>query len=441
MFLFYVTEPLDLTIQRTSNGRRAFVYEPALPAAPPRPSAERFRLQPAVDGTVTGDTLYFGFSRFLLERLATFTRQIRRPVVRLLSRQEQMRVLSHPFFPVRLGHGTHAEGVPCDLASQVEKARLGESPRIAILNPFGFALGDTIVFLTALREFCARMTEQLGPFELNVFQHPDNLDTEELYVRSGLSNAIHHLPAPVRLLAEYDAYVDLTVRFPSRGLPWVDEMLQLLAIDPATVSPERKRNALTVRPSIATEVAHEIARLKAIGTPIVLIHHRASTPVRSIPDALIAMIIERLLGGGDWIVVSAIPVQFDHPRFVDWSRLSTSFERLIYLISQADVVLCVDTCVYHIADAVNTPAVVLFNTVRPDYRAAYYPHVRSLMVGGDGHGGLIGRSSSDEPADLDAAARMWSELDLDHVIAVLEGVVVTSEHNDASRCARHVPYC
>lgn len=423
MYLFYVQEPLFLIKEPVVGARRGLSYRPRLCSATTAHASSSsgpcVRLMPPANGVLTADTLFAAFSFPLLKQLGAFSKEVERPsLIRLLSDRDQKRTLSLPGMPIRLGAGK--PGDP-SLETQLDGASLRRHPRIALLNPFGFALGDTIVALSTIREFQRRLEQRVGAIQLDVLQHPDNVETEELYLQSGLVRAVYHLPVPLSFLAQYDAYVDFSSDIVSRRLCWVDDMLEMLGIDHTSVPAQRKRNSLTIQPSAVGSLAARIARLRSRASPIVLFHGSASEGIRSMPESLMRTFLEEILERTDWIVVSVHPVPVRHSRVLDWSSLSTSFQRFAYVISQMDAFLCVDTCVYHVADAFDVPGVVLFTTVPPHLRTPRYPGVHGILLGGETNK-LAGpqRAQVDEPAYVGS---LWAELDVGGVVRSLQDVV------------------
>jgi hypothetical protein len=415
MYLFYVTEPVELEVESAmgSGTRPDLRQRPVAGSASAPRRGKGVRLEPPAAGTLTAENLYFGFSRrFLADLAALRGNEEERSVVRVVP---QERVLSHPQFPARLGYHGRGSG-RATLEAQLAAAPLPTRALVAVVNLFGLAYGDSVVLLSALHEFRRRLEAHAGEVLIELLQHPDNTATEPLYLRSGVVDAVRHLPAPLTLLTGYDAWVDLTTPYSSRGLPWIDEMLELFAIDPGSVPPERKRNHLTVSPAVAAELN---ARVAVPRRPMVLFHHRASTPERSIPEHHASRLLGALLERCDWTIASALPVSFSHPRFVDWSGVSASFEHLVYLVSRADAVLCVDTCVYHVADALGVPGVALFTSVPPGVRVEYYPGVHGIQLGGEANG-VLGKPLTTVPEDLARAEALWTTLDLDDVVTRID---------------------
>jgi hypothetical protein len=424
MYLFYVTEPLALHAEPVAGARRGAAYRLAVPDAGAEvpPGVRTVMLEPPVGGTLTPARLYFGYSRPFLRELAEYSRRAERPsLVRLLSRAAEAEVLSRPGLPVRIGHRAEPE-LRQPLEDQLARAGLPPRSRVAVINPFGLAFGDSVVMLTALREFRRRLEERVGPLEIHVLQHPDTTETEEIYLRSGVADALHHLPAPVSAFARYDAYVDLSTAYESHGLPWPDDLLELFAIDPATVPAARKRNVLPAWPRAAAELDPALATLRARGRPLVLLHHRASLPLRSIPDRRAARLVREVLERTDWTVVSALPLPLAHPRFADLSALTPAFEHLAHLVSRVDAFLCVDTCVYHVADAADVPGVVLFNSLDPAHRVTYYPGIQGILLGAE-DSPIRGEPLSGHPEHLAHAESLWDQVDADDIVERIRGML------------------
>ena len=420
--------------QSVDGARRGFRYRPLLGCSTDKEEAG-IHLTPPANGVLTEDSLFVAFSLPFLRDLATFAKELGRPsVTRLLSDRDQARALSLPGMPVSLG--SRRPGDP-SLESRLDSAPLGAQPRIAILNPFGFALGDTIVLLAALREFQRRLEERGARVQLDVLQHPDNVETEDLYLQSGLVRAVHHLPVPLRALAEYDAYVDFSSSMMTRGLCWTDDILEMLGIDHTSVAYARKRNALNLQAAKIGPLRQLIRQRHSRPEPLVLFHGRASEAIRSMPEPVMGRVLETILERTDWTLVTLHPVPLSHPRILDWSALSSNFQRFAYIISEMDGFLCVDTCVYHVAAAFDVPGVALFTTVLPRLRAAIYPCVYSILIGGDANR-LVNGHGFDGDANAHVES-LWAAVDVGSLVGTLEDAVLAHRRGAPPRHAEVVP--
>ncbi len=96
-----------------------------------------------------------------------------------------------------------------------------------------------------------------------------------------------------------------------------------------------------------------------------------------------------------------------------------------------DAFLCVDTSVYHVADAFDVPGVALFTTVRPSLRAALYPRVHSILIGGDANALVTG--AAPVVSGETYLEPFWAELDVKALVGRLEGIVAEGAAATAGR--------
>lgn len=414
MELFFVTDRIPLYADDIRlPHRKALSYRIGVPGADTGTvsSEAAVELLPPKNGRVTEETLYVAFSPAFFAHLAVTWREATgRAGIRLLADQARNRVLALPGMPVRIGLESR-ELSDCISVSEFLARPSPQRLRVAVVNQFCSAFGDSIVLLTALRCFRSVLEQCTKVDRLTLLQHPDNREAEEMFLASGVVDSVEHLPAPLAVLTGYHAYADMSPAYANGNRPWVDEMLAMLGVAPQSIPSAWKRNGSVPNRCSAAELEERLGNIKQQQRRVVLLHHRASTSIRSIPDAALDDILESLLGHTDWHVVSALRVSFAHPRFHDVSALTTSFADLAFVVSQCDGVLCVDTSVYHLADALEVPAVVLFTSILPAMRTCYYPTVKGIFVG-DAHGRLVGKHSSNDPADLEYAASLWADFDI-----------------------------
>lgn len=365
---------------------------------------------------VPGEVYFAGFFEWqtLFLRLARIGES---SALRFLSPTETAAALDAPGMPARLGWSRKEPFVP--LEAQLRALRGDGAPaRIAVINLFHTAFGDAILCATMLRELRARLEERLGAVRLELFQNAYHPEVHRMYAAAPDVDAIHPLPAPLTQLAGFDGWIDLTNEPIPPGRPWIDASLEAVAIDPASVPPARKRNRLTVSSTAERRLAPVVRAAKAGGAPVLLFHPAASTAIRSIPPARVPAIIDAILSQTGWTVASAVPIDFHHPRFVDWSAHSRNFDDFVCLAAHADRVLSVDTSLYHVADAFSVPGTVLFTSIDPAERIGSYPYLAGIRVGDPG--ALAGLHRSEQPSDVALADALWDTLDIPEVIAAIE---------------------
>jgi len=432
MYLFCVSRPVVLVVKEQDfAGRQTLQYD--LRVGVGEQSAQELHgdldarlvtLRAHPPDCVGDDSLYIGLGYAFLRQLVDLTKRYGRSIVRVLTKSQERTLLRSLSTPVQLGY---ASPVAATLEAQLDAIDRCSTTtlRVGIINVSASALGDSIVAITAVREFRNRVLQRFPRIRITSFQHPDNVEAEQLWIKSGAVDELVPLPAPLANLTSQHAYVDMSAPyFGSSRDPygvwnqqhWLDRTLATFGIDPASVADEAKRNRLHVDLSVQQELASDVQCCKARGLPLVMFHPLASVATRSIPRRLVPEMLVTILERRQWMVVSAVPIEFAHSRFVDWSHLSASFEHLNVLLSVVDAFISVDTSVSHIADAHDVPGVVLYSWVAPESRVRYYPYIEGVRLPQD-HG--VKRDSRDWRA-ISRVHRSWDRLDLHAVLRILD---------------------
>lgn len=417
MTVFSLTEPLDVSITYYDRGARpsdAYQVAPATPFPDPFEDRPRVRLEPG--RRYFGDSPVFFRALHLHQKARVAAGQPR--LVRVTPPEAHAQLAAAGVIPPRIGRAHSAT----DVADQVAAQRGDEVIRIAVINIFHQAFGDALASLVALRELRRVLARRFGRVEIDLFQHRCNRESEALYLRSGVVGAIHPLPAPLDRLAAYDAYVDTTGERVTPDAHWLDLCIAACGVDPATVPAARKRMRVPIDVAVSREVADDVAAARGRGRPVLLFHPSASSPIRGCPAEVAEAFVREVLRRTRWTVACAVPLEIEHPRLVDWSRASRTFDHLACLVAHADLVVSADSVVYHLADAFDVPAVALFTSIPPACRTAYSPCVEGISLAPDPNP-ILGLGSSSDPEAVAHARAMWRDLDAGRVIAALRGTV------------------
>lgn len=436
MFMFYVTKPLDIVAEYYTKSGRPLPYtirfatgaEPDL-RVPSSGDAfdtgpRRIRLKPAVDGRVDASRIYFAMSPEFFQSLISFSRRTGESSgVKLLKGPAFDRVLGHPEMPPRLGHYRMLPRPFVPLDAQLARFSGRRRIRLGIINSCGRRFGDMMLAICTIRELHRHLSERFESVEIRLFHHRADVEIDTIFLRSGVVASIQMLPASIRDLARCDGYFDWSAAGLAAGAHWVDSRLVSVGIEPDSVPRERKRFWLPPAPQPPRELVRQVESVKALGRPLLLFHPKSFAKARSFPVGADARFLSELLSRTDLfdgLVVAVVPIDYEHPRFIDWSHLSRTFDDFAYIVSQMDLFISVDTSMYHVADAYGVPGVVIFSTIAPQHRIAYYPSIEgvSLREGEDSR-----PSVHDDRAalELDADA-LWGRLDIDDVFAKLERV-------------------
>jgi hypothetical protein len=323
--------------------------------------------------------------------------------------------------PTRIGGGGANSQLFVPVEEQVARLDRNRPIRVAVVNGHSAFLGDSVACLTLLRELVRRLRGQFAAVHIELLQTRFSLETNAMYMRSGLVAGIRMLPLPLSTFASYDIYVELKSTPNRPGVPWTDAGLEAIGVAPRSVAAELKRARLELDPSIGFALAPEVKRARSAGRPLLLFHPLAAAQIRSLPESVAAELLGALLARVECTVVCTVPIPFSHERFVDWSRLSSTFEHFAYLVSQVDMFVSVDTATYHVADAFDVPGVVLFTSIDPAARVSYYPFVIGIRAWADDRLSVL--SCTDQCDDALHASSLWSDLDVDRIVAVLREAV------------------
>ena len=289
---------------------------------------------------------------------------------------------------------------------------------------FGGGLGDTIVGKTALELLLSRL--QCYFSEINFFLYPIKLNSLSLLSQIPNVSSIQLLPAPLSSLKKADFYFDfsmMTGHYNFNALPMIDYFLFHLGIDPSSIPPEKKRCSYRINEGVVKELEPVLSLLKKRHGPLLLYHFKATTPIRSIPPQLIPKHIRDIIDNTDFTVASVLPCRFNHPRFLDLSGLSKSFDHFAYIISQMDAIITVDTVTFHLADAFSIPTVVLFTSIPPELRIKYYPHQKGILIGGKNGKPLFYCHETNEKKLVSAFRKAWKKFSILEAVKLLKECV------------------
>lgn len=287
------------------------------------------------------------------------------------------KIINTPFFPRDLGSGNIEE----KLGDLKEKREI----KIAIMNGMSKALGDHLIGMNALNLLHEHLRQYFDKITITLFQlHPARLNP--ITMKWPFCEQTYILPTTLAALATFDAFYDFGGLVALKGFdkePMIDFFLRTLSLDPDKIPEEKKRTQFAPSPQGADVGRMLIRQIKKQSKerPILLFHHGATSPIRTMDKKNAQRLIKDIIKGSDYFVVSALDLGgFKHERFIDLHKFSTTIDNFTAIISTVDAIVTVDTSTYHIADAFNIPTVVLFSSIEPDLRARYYPKARGLLL-------------------------------------------------------------
>jgi hypothetical protein len=334
-------------------------------------------------------------------------------------------------FPEHIGFGN---------LDQLEKFKGKSEVKIAIVNAMSNSIGDHLIGMQAFDYWHRKICELLAGtkvtvslFQLNPYQLSD--------ITRQWSDKIDHLyllPNNVTKLMEQDAFVDLGTMLLREGFdtePMIDFFFKALSVDPNSVLDKNKRIKYTVGDETATQIQEVMREVKSHLRPVLLFHHKSTTPIREIEDCRVKKIIEEIISKSEYFVISATSLSdqqdIDSSRFMDVSQYCPSLDHFAAIISQVDGIVTVDTCTYHLADAFSVPTIVLFSSIDPNLRIKYYPYVQAIMYESK-DGRLFGKhkASTDEDElrkELEHLSTLWDKINVDEILEKLQNITKMKE--------------
>jgi hypothetical protein len=291
--------------------------------------------------------------------------------------------------------------------------------RISIINGFGTGIGDTLVGLTAWRKVRQVMAGcGMDKVDVDLWVRPRALaNARDVCAAGDAIDRVSLLPMPVDEFERRDAFFDLSGLADRPGIdaqPMIDFFLDQMGVESATVPPADKRNSIALPGGVLEEVRKTTC---ALGSRYIVLHPLSSNFARNMPADVFRALADRLVEATGCDVATLIPTPRVHPRMIDLSETSRrGYPYFCALIAEAAGMVSVDTSTYHVADAFDTPSVVLFSTIPPRLRIDYYPMVEGVLLPGMEESSLLGRHRVDDRAEAAELLGHWSRLDVKDVV-------------------------
>jgi hypothetical protein len=298
-----------------------------------------------------------------------------------------------------------------------------DASHVHVINGMGVALGDSVIGLSAL----AALRDAHPRLRFTLYR-PARAPryVEALYaLAADVVAPSRALPYRADALPAHEPRIDIGnhLYWPAFArLPMIDFFLDALGADAAAVPAAAKRNRWLARlPLPALPAAWQ--------RPYVLFCPNASTAVRSVPPALRATFVDRLVQRYGLPVVGFGPVA--HRAYTDVSGDAADTARFIAWINGASMLFAPDTAALHVADGFDVPTLACFTTIAPALRVRDYPHCVSIML--DVPADLHGLHRSERPADLAAVEAAYRAIDWDAVAWPAPREAAATSASDASR--------
>jgi hypothetical protein len=276
--------------------------------------------------------------------------------------------------------------------------RAPERDALHVVNGMGVTLGDSIIGMNAL----AWLKTRHPTLRIHLYRSPHAPPfVERLYqLASHLVEPVTYLPTPLQTLPE--GLVDLSdfLYWPLfASEPMVDFFFRGLGIAKDSVPASAKANRWLARLPV-----HSVHAPWST-TDYVLFCDQASTPLRAVPPAHAAAMVDRIWRRYGLPVLGFHPIS--HPHYWDISRHSRHLDQFLGWVKRSAAVVATDSSAVHIAAGFDVPTVAVFVSIDPALRARDYPHCSVV----DARCGLTnGLHESEDPVVLREVDRIWGDI-------------------------------
>jgi ADP-heptose:LPS heptosyltransferase len=249
---------------------------------------------------------------------------------------------------------------------------------VHIINGMGVTLGDSIIGFNAMvwlkrchpgLHVCVYRSPNAPAYVERLYEIAKHVVDEVRYLPRSLQN----IPSEAIDLSDFLHWPGFAVE------PMVDFFMRSLGISPGTVPAAAKSNRwLSDLPLPELPTAWR-------GRNYVLICDRASTPLRSVPPAYAAELVEMLWSRYRLPIVGFHPIQ--HPEYRDVTAQSQGLDQYMAWVKDASALFAVDSSAIHIAAGFDVPTLAVFSSVDPllrirDYTQCQYIDMRTPSTSG-----------------------------------------------------------
>lgn len=261
---------------------------------------------------------------------------------------------------------------------------------IAIIGSLGRSISEIFVSCTALRILYEKLKEVYKKINLDIYINASNNSfysrDKSIYETQNFINKVYPLSINVKKFMEYDYFIDNssflnTIYFKELNL--VDAWLYKFGIDYKKIPSSQKYNQIDLSKIIIKEqLKTKIEQAKSKGK-LLLYHPYSANLKKSIPQVFAVEILKELLSKyEDYYIISALSIdpKIKDDRYIDLSKESKYLIDFMYIVSQVDAVLSVDTSTYHISEALMIPTIALFTDENYGKKIKYYNFVKAIEV-------------------------------------------------------------
>ncbi|MFA7084111.1 MAG: hypothetical protein WC141_06190 [Arcobacteraceae bacterium] len=302
--------------------------------------------------------------------------------------------------------------------------------RLVIVGYSSNNLGEIINFCSAIRILHEKLKEKCTNLTLDIYLQASSNSyykrDKEIFESYTFINKVMPLSITIQELSGYDYYIDTSSyeqSFYYKELPYIDFFLRHFGLNYEEIKDEKKHNELHLHKyHVNPKLQEKIEEIKNKGK-LLLFHPYSAHITRSIPIENSKKILEKLIDfNQDYVVVTALKIEnVKNDNFIDLSFYSKSFFDFVYIVSQMECVITVDTSTYHISDAFFIPTVALFTQEELiPKRLKYYSYVVPIKIKNQSKS-FSNFIFKNEALNVDDF-KSWNELKISKVIKLLEKI-------------------
>lgn len=261
---------------------------------------------------------------------------------------------------------------------------------VVLIGSLGTSISEIIASCAALRILYEKLSEVYKKVNFDIYLNASNNSfysrDKSIYEMQNYINKILPLSISVKEFTTYDYFIDNSAFSSSvyfKELNIVDAWLHKFGIDYKKIPNEKKYHELDIvdlklKDSLKTKIYEAKAKGK-----LLLYHPYSANLNKSIPQSFAIEILKELLEKcDDYYIVStlAIDSKIKDDKFIDLSKESKFLTDFVYIVSQMDAVLSVDTATYHISETFMIPSIVLFTSKDYKKKIKYYKFVKAIEI-------------------------------------------------------------
>lgn len=277
-----------------------------------------------------------------------------------------------------------------DLLSQLKNLKKDEIS-IAIIGKLGNSISEMTASCAALKFLYSKLNEIYKTVHMDLYINASNNSyfsrDKQIFETQEYIRAVLPLSITVKRLCNYDYYIDNSSFFQRSPLfdnmNIVDGWLNKFGLDPNKIPELFKHNEMKLDiENISSTLKDKLSSIKE-NSKILMYHPYSANIEKSIPQEYAVNYLKELLElQNDYVIVSSLKIdsKINDDRFIELSKYSKSYNDFAYIVSNADKIITVDTCTYHIADSFLIPTVVITKDEDIQIKAKYYNYVKTFHI-------------------------------------------------------------